>query len=115
MMNAECRMMNGPDAHPDIRHGAGRFIIHHSAFRIDSRTAFTLIELLVVVAIIALLVAILLPSLGRARSQGRSAVCASNLHQFGVAFTTYQVEYNGYQPRGGTYTSRHWIMLVVRQ
>ena len=44
-------------------------------------TGFTLIELLVVVAIIALLIAILMPSLARARNQARSAACASNMKQ----------------------------------
>ncbi len=54
---------------------------------------FTLIELLVVVAIIALLISILLPSLGRAREQGKATVCSSNLHQLGLA-TTYYVDEN---------------------
>jgi prepilin-type processing-associated H-X9-DG protein/prepilin-type N-terminal cleavage/methylation domain-containing protein len=59
--------------------------------------AFTLIELLVVVAIIALLISILLPSLARARDQGESAVCKANLHQIGLALTMYTLE-EGFYP-----------------
>ena len=54
---------------------------------------FTLIEVLVVVAIIALLVAILLPSLAQARRQARQRVCASNLHQIGLAAISYEFNY----------------------
>jgi prepilin-type N-terminal cleavage/methylation domain-containing protein len=53
------------------------------------RDGFTLIEVLVVVGIIALLVAILVPSLMRAKAQARLTVCGSNLHQIGVAMTAY--------------------------
>ena len=56
------------------------------------RTAFTLIELLVVVAIIALLISILLPSLHRARQQAHSAVCLSNLRSMGQAVIVYSAE-----------------------
>lgn len=53
---------------------------------------FTLIELLVVVAIIALLVSILLPALGRARELARQAVCQSQLNSIGKAFTLYKAD-----------------------
>jgi prepilin-type N-terminal cleavage/methylation domain-containing protein/prepilin-type processing-associated H-X9-DG protein len=59
----------------------------------DSRSnAFTLIELLVVIAIIAILMAILMPTLSRAREQGRRAVCLSNLKQLTLAWTMYADE-----------------------
>ncbi len=53
------------------------------------KNGFTLIELLVVIAIIALLMAILMPTLKRAREQGQRAVCLSNLKQFGLAWILY--------------------------
>jgi prepilin-type N-terminal cleavage/methylation domain-containing protein len=55
--------------------------------------AFTLIELLVVVAIIALLISILLPSLARAKKQAKQTKCAAQLHDIGSSLTSYSVEY----------------------
>lgn len=59
---------------------------------------FTLIELLVVVAIIALLVAILVPSLEEARRVAAVVVCSSNLHQIGVGFGIYLTQWGEYPP-----------------
>jgi prepilin-type N-terminal cleavage/methylation domain-containing protein/prepilin-type processing-associated H-X9-DG protein len=55
--------------------------------------AFTLVELLVVIAVIALLVGILLPSLGAAREAGRTVACLSNVRQLEVAHTLYMNDF----------------------
>jgi prepilin-type N-terminal cleavage/methylation domain-containing protein/prepilin-type processing-associated H-X9-DG protein len=56
---------------------------------VNKRAAFTLIELLVVISVIALLMAILLPALGRARESGKRTVCLSNLKTLQLAWGMY--------------------------
>lgn len=71
------------------------FLKGDSMTYLKSKKAFTLIELLVVIAIIALLLAILMPSLKKAKHKAQELVCRAHLKQFGVAGLTYAHDNDG--------------------
>src|SRR5262245_19357526 len=65
------------------------------------KAGFTLVELLTVIAIIVMLAALLLPALAHSKEKARSAQCAGNLRQWGLAFRMYADDNTDFLPRRG--------------
>jgi prepilin-type N-terminal cleavage/methylation domain-containing protein len=72
--------------------------IDRAACRCQHRSAFTLVELLVVIGIIAILIAILMPALGRARDQARGVQCSSNMRQMMMGVHMFAADHKGHCP-----------------
>jgi prepilin-type N-terminal cleavage/methylation domain-containing protein/prepilin-type processing-associated H-X9-DG protein len=75
--------------------------IHLNLRATRQRRAFTLVELLVVIAVIAILVALLLPALSYAKKSVARAQCSSNLHQLSIAITSYADDHGDQLPGPG--------------
>jgi prepilin-type N-terminal cleavage/methylation domain-containing protein/prepilin-type processing-associated H-X9-DG protein len=85
------------------------------------RFGFTLVELLVVIGIIAVLVGLLLPAVGRAREQSRRTACLSNLRQLGFAMITYANDHRDRLPNSNPpntvldYIATDYILVTLNE
>src|SRR5262245_5786400 len=89
-----------------------RRIGRHQRARIGNASgagAFTLVELLVVVGIIAILMAMLMPALSKAREQARAVSCRSNIRQIYTGIISYSLDNKGFLPDAWYILERQWV------
>ena len=102
-----CMRKNGKQKFPEMKQKATPRAARGIAWN------FTLIELLIVIAIIAILAALLLPALNKARDKGKTISCVNNLKQLGNIMAFYQADYNDYFPATyDLFAKKMWFQLL---